>query len=199
MHLQRFQIIALVCVLGLSISPAARQTQNPAPVNKSQRLEALTWPEAETALTPETVVVIPLGAASKEHGPHLKLRNDLTLADYLTQRVVDATSVVVAPTLTYHFYPAFLEYPGSTSLTLATARDMTADVVRTLSAYGPRRFYVLNTGVSTTRALDPAAALLASEGVLMRYTNLSAHLDPRHQRASRNRKVARTPTRSRPR
>jgi creatinine amidohydrolase len=177
MHVQRFQIIALVCVLGLSISPVARQSPNPAPVSKSQRLETLAWPEAETVLTPETVVVVPVGAASKEHGPHLKLRNDLTLADYLTQRVVDATTVVVAPTLTYHFYPAFLEYPGSTSLSLATARDMTAEVVRTLSAYGPRRFYVLNTGVSTARALDPAVALLASEGVLMRYTNLSARLD----------------------
>jgi creatinine amidohydrolase len=177
MHLQRFRLIALVCVLGLSISPAARQSQNPSSINKSQRLETLAWPEAETVLTPETVVVVPLGAASKEHGPHLKLSNDLTLANYLTQRVADATPVVVAPTLTYHFYPAFLEYPGSTSLSLATARDMTADVVRTLSEYGPRRFYVLNTGVSTTRALDPAAALLASAGVLVRYTNLSARLD----------------------
>jgi creatinine amidohydrolase len=37
-------------------------------------LEDLTWVEAEKILTPETVVVIPLGAASKEHGPHLKLR-----------------------------------------------------------------------------------------------------------------------------
>ena len=62
-------------------------------------------------------------------------------------------------------------------MTLPTARDMTADVVRTLSAYGPRRFYVLNTGVSTVRALEPAAALLAADGVLMRYTNLSARLD----------------------
>ena len=162
--------------LSPPVTPDAAQP--PAAVAKSQRLEALTWQEAERVLTPETVVLIPLGAGSKEHGPHLKLRNDLTLADYLTQRVVDATAVVVAPTLTYHFYPAFLEYPGSTSLSLATARDMTADVVRTLSAYGPRRFYVLNTGVSTVRALDPAVALLASEGVLMRYTNLGTRLDP---------------------
>ena len=35
-----------------------------------------TWPEAEKALKPETVVVIPIGAESKEHGPHLKLAND---------------------------------------------------------------------------------------------------------------------------
>jgi creatinine amidohydrolase len=177
----RLQIFALVPVLAFSISPSARQTQIPAPAAKGQRLEALTWREAEPVLTPETIVVLPLGAASKEHGPHLKLRNDLTLADYLTQRVVDSTAVVVAPTLTYHFYPAFLEYPGSTSLSLATARDMTADVVRTLSAYGPRRFYVLNTGVSTIRALEPAAALLAADGVLMRYTNLGARLEPASQ------------------
>ncbi len=174
----RLQIFALVLVLALSISPSARQTRSLAPAAKGQRLETLTWREAEPVLTPETVVVIPLGAGSKEHGPHLKLGNDLTLADYLTQRVVDAAAVVVAPTLTYHFYPAFLEYPGSTSLTLPTARDMTAEVVRTLSAYGPRRFYVLNTGVSTVRALQPAAALLAADGVLMRYTNLSTRLDP---------------------
>jgi creatinine amidohydrolase len=173
----RLKIFALVLVLALPLSPSARQPQSSAPNAKGQRLEALTWRDAEPVLTPETIVVLPLGAASKEHGPHLKLRNDLTLADYLTQRVIDSAAVVVAPTLTYHYYPAFLEYPGSTSLAHATARDMTADVVRTLSAYGPRRFYVLNTGVSTVRALEPAAALLAADGVLMRYTDLSGRLD----------------------
>jgi creatinine amidohydrolase len=177
MRVQALYPIATVCVLVLSQAPAGSQPPSQMPVGKGQRLEALAWPEAEQVLTPETVVVLPVGAASKEHGPHLKLRNDLALADYLTGRVLDSSSVIVAPTLTYHYYPAFLEYPGSTSLTLNTARDMTADVVRTLSAYGPRRFYVLNTGVSTVRALQPAAALLAAEGVLMRYTNLSLHFD----------------------
>ncbi len=170
----RLPVVALTTVLGLSTLPLAGQK----PAEKSVRLESMAWPEAEKALTPETVVVIPLGAGSKEHGPHLKLRNDLTLAEYLTQRVFDATSVVVAPTLTYHHYPAFLEYPGSTSLSLNTARDMTADVVRTLSAYGPRRFYILNTGVSTVRALQPAVSTLAAEGMLVRYTDLNARLEP---------------------
>jgi len=36
-------------------------------------LEDLTWIEAEKVLTNDTIVVIPLGAAAKEHGPHLKL------------------------------------------------------------------------------------------------------------------------------
>ncbi len=143
----RLQIVAAcLCPGTLRHAPRPSRADAGRRRRKSHRLEALTWQEAERVLTPETVVLIPLGAGSKEHGPHLKLGNDLTLAEYLTERVVDATAVVVAPTMTYHFYPAFLEYPGSTSLSLASARDMTADVVRTLSAYGPRRFYVLNTG-----------------------------------------------------
>ena len=55
----RLQIFALVLVLALSISPSARQTQSPAPAAKGQRLETLTWREAEPVLTPETVVVHP--------------------------------------------------------------------------------------------------------------------------------------------
>ena len=77
MHLHGCHTTALVCVLGLSISASAWQAQKPAAPEKGQRLESLAWPEAETILTPQSVVVIPLGAASKEHGPHLKLRNDL--------------------------------------------------------------------------------------------------------------------------
>src|ERR1700682_1092451 len=93
-----------------------------APKPKGILLENLTWMEAEQALTAQTVVVIPLGAGSKEHGPHLKLKNDLVMADYLAGRVRDAREVVVAPTVNYSYYPAFAEYPGSTSLRLETAR-----------------------------------------------------------------------------
>jgi creatinine amidohydrolase len=134
-------------------------------------LEDLTWPEAERALGPETVVVVPLGAASKEHGPHLRLKNDLLLAEYFKARVLERADVVVAPTLPYHFYPAFLDYPGSTSLRLETARDLVIDVVKSLARHGPKRFYVLNTGYSTVRALDPAAEELAREGILLRFTD----------------------------
>ena len=111
-----------------------RQTQT-----KGILLEDLTWIEAEKILTPDTVVVIPLGAESKEHGPHLKLNNDFIMAEYLKQRVLEQSNVVVAPTVNYSFYPAFLEYPGSTSLRLETARDLIVDICRSLARYGPRR------------------------------------------------------------
>jgi creatinine amidohydrolase len=137
------------------------------------RLGDIPWPEAEKRLTPDRVVVVPLGAGSKEHGPHLPLRTDAILADYFAKRVMLARPVVVLPTLTYGFYPAFLEYPGSTSLSFETQRDAVAEICRSIARHGPRRFYVLNTGISTARPLKAAAERLAADGILMRFTDLT--------------------------
>jgi creatinine amidohydrolase len=35
------------------------------------------------------------------------------------------------------------------------SRDMVVDVIRTIARHGPKRFYVLNTRVSTQHALEP--------------------------------------------
>lgn len=145
--------------------------------NKGILLEDLTWQEAEKVLQPDTVVVLALGAAAKEHGPHLKLKNDWTMAEYYKQRVLKSAQVVIAPTINYHFYPAFVEYPGSTSLRLETARDLTVDICRSLARFGPRRFYLINTGVSTLRALKPAAEMLAKDGILLRYLDITKDID----------------------
>jgi creatinine amidohydrolase len=174
------RLIAALALIAATQAPAVGHNQprnKPEPAARGTRLEDVSWPEAERLLQANAIVVLPLGAAAKEHGPHLKLRNDLTLAEYLTRRVIAASPVVVAPTLTYHFYPGFLEYPGSTSLTQATARDMTADVVRTLARFGPKRFYVLNTGISTVVPLAASAKLLANEGILLHYTDLKARTE----------------------
>jgi creatinine amidohydrolase len=118
------------------------------------------------------VVVIPIGAEAKEHGPHLKLKTDYLEAEYYKRQILERADVVVAPTVNYSFYPAFVEYPGSTTLRLETARDMLVDICRGLARYGPKRFYALNTGVSTLRVLMPAAEMLAADGIVLRYTNI---------------------------
>lgn len=140
-------------------------------------LENLTWQEAESRLKPETVVVIPLGAAAKEHGPHLKLKNDWTAAEYYKQRVLISADVVIAPTINYSYYPPFVEYPGSVSLRLETARDLTVDICRSLARFGPRRFYIINTGLSPLRALKPAAEILAAEGIMLHYLDPSKDVE----------------------
>jgi len=136
------------------------------------RLSEMPWTEAERVLTPERVVVLPLGAASKEHGPHLTLGNDQILADYEAARVVAVRPVALLPTLTYGHYPNFVEYPGSVSLSSRTQKDAVVEICRSIARFGPRRFYVLNTGVSTVPPLREAAQELAGEGILMRFTDV---------------------------
>jgi creatinine amidohydrolase len=172
--------LILAATLGLSTQRPGRDVAPP----RGTYLADLTWVEAEQALGPETVVVIPVGAASKEHGPHLKLRNDAALAEYLTKRVATEAPVVIAPSLPYHFYPAFLEYPGSVSLGLETAREYTNEIVRSIARHGPRRFYVLNTGISTNRPLAASADALKSDGIVLHYTDLQNRLDPIAQKIS---------------
>jgi len=141
-------------------------------------LETMIWTQAQAVLTPECVVVIPLGAQSKEHGYHLQLNTDWLIAEYLKQRVVAVCEVVVVPTVNYHFFPSFVEYPGSITLRLETARDLIVDICQSLSVFGPRRFYVLNTGVSTVRPLKAAAEELALKSIVLRYTAWNEILAP---------------------
>jgi creatinine amidohydrolase len=171
-------LLAAAFVGALGLGPFARQD------SPGVLLEDLTWVEAEKVLGPDTVVVLPIGAEAKEHGPHLRLKNDFVIAQYLASRVRQKAQVVVAPTVNYSFYPAFTEYPGSTSLRLETARDVVVDVCRSLARFGPRRFYALNTGVSTVRALEPAAKELAADGILLRYTDVIKIIAPVEKRVS---------------
>ena len=164
--------ILMIFLLMISTSLVAQAQTKSKPKAKGVLLENITWVEAEKILTLDTVVVIPLGAAAKEHGPHLKLKNDFLISEYLKNQTLQKADVVIAPTINYHFYPAFVEYPGSTTLRLETARDLVIDICKSLSRYGARRFYVLNTGISTLRALKPAAEILADDGILMHYTDL---------------------------
>lgn len=125
------------------------------------KLELLTWIAAERIFAEDPVVVIPLGAAAKEHGPHLPLNNDAIIAGWLADEIMRRLPVVVAPLINASFYPAFAEYPGSVSLRLQTARDLIADTCNSLARFGLTRFYVLNTGLSTLRPLAGVAKLLA--------------------------------------
>ena len=144
-------------------------------------LARLSWLDAQAVLHAGAVVVIPLGAATKEHGPHLPLNTDWLQAEYFARRVLAAAEVVVAPTVGYSYYPAFVDYPGSVSLAHDTARDTLVDICRSLARHGARRFYAINIGISTKRPLQAGAALLEAEGVALRYTDLAAE---RPQRAA---------------
>ncbi|MGB7295886.1 MAG: creatininase family protein [Candidatus Aminicenantales bacterium] len=67
---------------------------------------------------------------------------------------------------------AFLEYPGSVSLQAETFKNVVKDICRSMNGYGVRKFYVLNTGISTLRPLSAVAQELAADGIILHYLNL---------------------------
>lgn len=76
----RSTAVQLAVLLSLTGAFAGAQLASNAPP-RGIVLADLTWQEAEGVLTPGAVIVIPLGAQSKEHGPHLRLDNDFQLAE----------------------------------------------------------------------------------------------------------------------
>ena len=138
--------------------------------SKGVFLEQISWTSAKKLLTAEAVVVIPLGAGAKEHGPHLPLSSDYIQAEGTAKLLALERKVIIKPIVNYGFYPLFLKYAGSTSIDFTTATEMILSIVRSLSGYGPKRFYVINVGVSTTPTLAAAAKLLADEGILLYYS-----------------------------
>ncbi len=162
--MKKYTLVILSLFLTLPLGTYAQK--------KSVILEDLTWIEAEKALQDYEVVLIALGARTKEHGPHLLLKNDFIMAEYLKERVIKEVPVVVLPTLQYGYYPAFLEYPGSISIQAETFKNIIMDICRSMNGYGIKKFYVLNTGVSTLRPLSLAKEELAKTGVFLDYLNI---------------------------
>ena len=157
----------LFCILtGCTVFSQQRNKKN-----KAVFLEDISWTEAAKILTPETVIVIPLGAGAKEHGPHLPLATDFIQAEGLRDIIALQRKVIIAPTVSYGYYPAFVKYPGSTTTYWNTGRDMVLQIIRTLAGFGPRRFYIINIGVSTTPTLASAAAILKEEGIVLYYSD----------------------------
>ncbi len=144
-------------------------------MNPGKKLENMSWSAAELAFADEPVVVIPLGAAAKEHGPHLPLNNDALIAEWLADEIMQRLPVIVAPLINASYYPAFTDYPGSISLRMETARDLVVDSCRSLANFGLTRFYVVNTGLSTLRPLAEAREQLGA-GICFEYLDLEQAL-----------------------
>lgn len=129
-------------------------------------LEDLTWQEAKARFDGGAVVVVPVGAASKAHGPHLPLKTDALTARALAQRLIERLQVVAAPVVGFGFYPAFTAFAGSQHLGAETFKTLMRELLGNLRGHGVRRIVILNTGVSTEAPLDQVAGELGEVAVL---------------------------------
>ena len=123
----------------------------------------LSWVELERRVDAAAIAVLPIAAACKEHGPHLPMQADLLQAEWLAGVLVQRANVMVWPTVTYGYYPAFTGYPGSVSLSRKTFQRMVQEILSDILRTGMRTVLILNTGISTIEPLQDIVDDLSKE------------------------------------
>jgi len=140
----------------------------------------LSWEEVARRQLGAAAAILPVGAACKEHGYHLPLNTDFLQAEWFAAKAARRFGLLVWPTLSYGYYPAFIDYPGSISLSRATFVAAAREVIEGILRAGVARVFVLNTGVSTIAPLQEAvAASVYSKVILL----INIYQGPRYRSA----------------
>lgn len=120
---------------------------------KGAFLGDLTWPEAEEMFARASIVVLPVGAGAKEHGPQLPMNADAVVLEYLCQMAVDSLPVVVVPPILHGWFPAFRAFPGTEVADPSVFEAYVLEVARSLVKNGAQRLVILNTGITLATGL----------------------------------------------
>ena len=138
----------------------------------------LTWDTIQRRIQGGALAILPIGAGAKQHGWHLPMRTDQIQAEWLAARLADRFEALIWPTVTYGYYPAFVDYSGSSSLSSSVFSAMIGELVSALLAYGPH-VVIVDTGISTIAPIDKAIARFSD-----RVLHLKIHDGPRYRAAA---------------
>jgi creatinine amidohydrolase len=149
----------------------------------SHRWSELTWPELQTIVADDPVVILPLGS-TEQHGPHLPLSTDTDICVALADGAAEVAAargltVVVAPAVWTGYSPHHMDFPGTITLEPNTFIDLIGDVVTSLYHHGVRHVLLLNShggNVALAKvAADRVATRTDRSPVLCTYWHLVAN------------------------
>ncbi|MHA2251690.1 MAG: creatininase family protein [Candidatus Kariarchaeaceae archaeon] len=117
----------------------------------------LTWDQVAEHIGKGVIAVLPIGAEAKEHGYHMPMNTDYLQARWIVDNLAEHYPLLSWPVLNYGFYPAFIEYPGSCTLTAQTFSQVIKELLLSIIRSNFKRIIILNTGIST---ITPITKLL---------------------------------------
>ena len=126
-------------------------------------IKELTYEQCQPLLNKDTVVVLPIGGGSKEHGDHLPMGTDYMVTDWIAQQVTNRCDVVTLPTLPYAYFPAFIKWKGSVSIDYENFIAYVRDILMSFIRFGVCKFLIIDGGVSTHPPLILLAQTLNNE------------------------------------
>lgn len=126
-------------------------------------ISELTHDEALKYLNEDTVMVLPLGGGSKEHGRHLPMGMDMFGCRALAQGITEKAEVVTLPMINYEHFPAFITWEGSINIHAKHFIDMVKQICTPFTRLGVKRFIFLDYSFSGYFPLVTAANELSEE------------------------------------
>ena len=123
-------------------------------------VERLSWDEVARRIESGAAAILPIGAGAKEHGFHLPMNTDRIQAEWLAAKIAERVDALIWPTVCYGYYPAFVDYAGSASLSASTFESVIHEIAAAILNFGCRALFVLDTGISTRAPAERALARL---------------------------------------
>lgn len=162
------------------------------------QLADLTWVEAERVLSPDAVILIPVGAI-EAHGPHLPLDTDVVIATEVARRAATAMAIrrrqpVIVPPIVYGVSYVGTCFTGTVPVPPSVVTDLLASVISAISIAGPRRFVVVNAHLEPAHINAVIAGIeqaVAANGVSVAFPDKrdarwAATLSPEFRRGARH-------------
>ena len=133
--------------------------------------------EMKEFMVQEPVVMIPVGA-HEQHGPHLAMNTDTTIAESICKSVVENSKspCVMLPCIWVGISEHHMKFCGSLTLKHATMSALLYDILESLARSGVRKVLVVNSHggnmVPLNEALTKAGVAYGGTFALLTYWNL---------------------------
>ncbi len=117
-----------------------------APIRPGEwRYERLTWPEINTAVAEQRVIIVPVGSV-EQHGYHLPLDVDLRLATAVCHGAGQALAgeALVMPAASFGYCHHVMDFPGTMNIEPTTFVKYLLDITRSLAYHGFKRIILVN-------------------------------------------------------
>ena len=141
---------------------------------KGVYISDITYEQADVLINQDTIVMLPIGGGSKEHGRHLPMGTDLHVTDWMARQIVVKFPVVCLPTLPYSYFPAFVDWKGSVSVGAFQTIEFIKDILLSFVRFGVKKFVLLDGGISTRIPMHILCNTMDEEyGVKVALTNIA--------------------------
>jgi creatinine amidohydrolase len=137
-------------------------------------IQDITFEQARGLINENTIVMLPVGGGSKEHGNHLPMGTDYYVTDWVARKVTADFPLLCLPTLPYAHFPAFVEWKGSVSVEAMNFINFVKDILLSFVRFGVKKFVILDGGISTRPPMIILSTIMNNDyGVKVAVTNVA--------------------------